>query len=86
MFFKKYGLEINHDKEHYYENNAKFEFLGFSYDNGVIDLSDKAVLKMKAKIRRKSRALRRWKLRKDIPEISSMKALNNIFNYFFFTI
>ena len=83
-FFKKYDLEINHDKEHYYENNAKFEFLGFSYDNGVIDLSDKAVLKMKAKIRRKSRALRRWKLRKDIPPINSMKALNNIFNYKFY--
>lgn len=83
-FFKEYGLEINHDKEHYYENNEKFEFLGFSYDNGKIDLSDKAVLKMKAKIRRKSRALRRWKLRKNIPPINAMKALNNIFNYKFF--
>lgn len=83
-FFSDYGLEINYDKEHYYEDNEKFEFLGFAYDKGKIDLSDKAVLKMKAKIRRKSRALRRWKLRKNISSISAMKSLNNIFNYKFF--
>ena len=32
----------------------------------------------------RTRALRRWKLRKDIPEVSAMKALNNIFNYKFY--
>ena len=83
-FFKEYGLEVNHDKEHYYENNEKFEFLGFSYEIGIVDLSEKAVLKMKAKIRRKARALRRWKRRKNIPSVNAMKALNNIFNHKFF--
>lgn len=83
-YFKEHELEINNDKEHYYLPGDSFEFLGFSYNKGVIDLSQHAILKMKAKIRRKARALRRWKLRKNVSSISAMKAMNNIFNYKFF--
>ncbi len=82
--FNELDLQVNPDKEIFINPNEPFDFLGFSYDNGVIDLSSHAKKKMKAKIRRKARALRRWMMRKNLSPDKAMKALNNIFNYKFF--
>lgn len=56
-----FRLEINHDKEVETAPGDKWTFLGFSYQKGVIDVSDVSVQKLKAKMRRKSRSVIRWK-------------------------
>ena len=60
----EYGLDINKDKEYIAAPGKAWEFLGMSYQEGVIDLSEATKAKLKGKIRRKARALRRWMLRK----------------------
>ncbi len=82
--FKDLNLEINEKKEYFIDKGEPFEFLGFFYSSCGINLSPHSKQKMKAKIRRKARALRRWMLRKNVPSEKAMKALNNIFNYKFF--
>ena len=63
---KNNKLTINSDKTKLCKPKDKWEFLGFSYNNGEIDLSDGTIMKMKAKIKRKAHALRRWADRKNI--------------------
>jgi len=84
QYFKEASLEINLSKEKYYTPNEKLEFLGFSYFQGTIDLSNHAKEKMKTKIKRKAKALRRWAIRKNIPLEKALKSMNTIFNYKFF--
>ncbi|MBR5755107.1 MAG: group II intron reverse transcriptase domain-containing protein [Erysipelotrichaceae bacterium] len=60
----KKGLTINEEKTFIYEPHESFDFLGFKYDDGLIDLSDATVKKMKDKIARKSRSLYRWRIKK----------------------
>lgn len=68
-----YNLKINKDKENYYEPNDKWDFLGFSYKNNKIDLSDNSLHKIKGKIRRSARSIRRWMIRKYvIPDVAIM--------------
>ena len=59
-------LTINLDKTKLCKPKEEWEFLGFSYDNGEIDLSSNTIRKMKAKIKRKAHALRRWADRKNL--------------------
>lgn len=44
-----YNLTINQDKENYYEPHDTWEFLGFSYIDNKIDLSDNSLHKIKGK-------------------------------------
>lgn len=60
-YLRKFRLDINHDKEVETLPGERWTFLGFSYLNGEIDVSAVSVRKMKAKMRRKARALVRWK-------------------------
>ncbi len=60
------NLTINPDKTKLCKQKEEWEFLGFSYDNGEIDLSVNTIRKMKAKIKRKAHALRRWADRKNL--------------------
>lgn len=83
-FLQNMDLKVNKDKEHFYNKNDDFEFLGFSYKNGVIDMSCHSVKKIKKKIRRKARALRRWAIKKNIGKEKAVKAMNNIFNHKFY--
>ena len=62
MIAKK-KLTMNPDKLHRYEPSEPFEFLGFKYAEGKIDLSDVTAEKMKGKIRRKARSIYRWRIR-----------------------
>lgn len=59
-------LTINPDKVHISAPGEVWEFLGFCYRNGEIDLSDTTIRKMKAKIKRKADALRRWQRSKGL--------------------
>ena len=57
------NLEINCKKEYRTNPNEPWEFLGFCVDENGIDLADISLQKMKDKMRRKARALVRWKNR-----------------------
>ena len=63
---EKLGLSINPDKVKISVPGEVWEFLGFSYQDGEIDLSDTTLRKMKAKIKRKADALRRWSRSKNL--------------------
>ncbi|MCM1302942.1 MAG: reverse transcriptase/maturase family protein [Lachnospiraceae bacterium] len=60
------GLSVNPDKVSVSAPGESFEFLGFAYRQGELDLSANTIRKTKAKIRRKSDALRRWQRRKEL--------------------
>ena len=57
---KECHLDINHDKEVETAPGKKWTFLGFECDGKEIDVCEVSVQKLKAKMRRKARALRRW--------------------------
>lgn len=78
------GLSINSDKEYYYNPSDEIEFLGFSYKDGVIDISSNSFKKIKGKIKRASRGLRRWMIKKDAPALGTLKAMNRKFNHKFY--
>ncbi len=59
------GLSINEKKLFFFRPHEGFEFLGFRYCEGDIDLSGVTIKKMKDKIRRKALSVYRRKCRKD---------------------
>ena len=65
-FINERGLKLNPSKECFSAPGEGWSFLGFSYNNGVIDIAPVSVKKMKSKMRRKARALQRWKQRSGI--------------------
>lgn len=77
------GLAINPDKVHVSAPGEAWEFLGFCYRDGEIDLSDMTLKKTKAKIKRKADALRRWQRKKgltgDKAAIGLIHAMNQKF-------
>ncbi len=83
-FIRSYELEINEAKEHIYRPDEPYEFLGFKCDGDKIDISSGALTKMKGKIRRKTRALTRWRSRSGIPATAAIVRLINYFNRKFF--
>ena len=58
------GLAMNEKKVFFYPPRGGFDFLGFRYYEGNVDLSEITIKKMKDKIRRKARSVRRRKDRK----------------------
>lgn len=58
------GLELNPEKVVLTEPEKSWDFLGFSYHEGIIDLSEMTKTKMKAKIKRKAKSLYRARIRK----------------------
>ena len=79
-----YNLTVNPDKENYYEPHDTWEFLGFSYKDNKIDLSENSLHKIKGKIRRSARSIRRWMLRKDVEETKAIKVMIRKFNIKFY--
>ncbi len=59
-------LSINTEKEIITNPHEKWSFLGFSYENGIIDICPVSFEKLKAKLRRKTRALSRWAANKGV--------------------
>lgn len=78
------NLEINRDKEQTFLPGQPWPFLGVEYNSGEIDLSPASIKKIKDKIRRKARALLRWKNKKNLPPEKAQTALINRFNKKFF--
>ena len=61
-----------------------WEFLGFCYRDGQVDISDVTKAKLKGKIRRKARQLLRWKTRNDATYERAARALIRTFNKKFY--
>ena len=78
------GLSINPDKVSVTAPGEAWEFLGFCYQNGRVDLSQVTKNKLKAKIKRKAHALYRWRLKKGADFQQTAKAMIRIFNKKFY--
>ncbi len=83
MLFRK-KLSLNMDKYKESLPGEKWEFLGFSYQDGKIDLADATVRKMKGKIRRKARKLYRWRMKKGASFERAARAMINSFDRKFY--
>lgn len=79
-FLAGHGLSVNPAKERYIAPGEPFSFLGFSFDNGKIDVAPLSVRKMKQKMRRKRDALARWKKRNGIDGERAARAFIRVFN------
>ena len=79
-------LKLNEEKIIKINPGDKWDFLGFSFENGKIDISSVAKDKIKGKIRRASRKLRRWMLRKDASYDRAIRAVIRKFNKKFYMI
>ena len=79
-----YNLQVNPDKENYYNPHDTWEFLGFSYKDNKIDLSANSFHKIKGKIRRSARSIRRWMLRKNVSSDKAIKVMIRKFNIKFY--
>ena len=80
MFLKERGLSLNPSKEHFSTPQEGWTFLGFSYCKGKVDIAPASVSKIKAKMRRKSRALKRWYEREGKSGEQAARAFIRIFN------
>ena len=78
------NLGINEEKVFYSAPHEEWTFLGFSFNDGVADVSEIAVKKIKAKMKRKANALIRWKNRKNAPAERAVRAFIKHFNKKFF--
>ncbi|MCR5041993.1 MAG: hypothetical protein K6C36_07860 [Clostridia bacterium] len=74
------GLKINPDKEDRYSPEEGWVFLGFRYRKGEIDIAPASVAKLKGKMRRKARALARWRKRNALEGEKAAKAFIRVFN------
>lgn len=83
---KQNKLSLNKDKIQFITPTDKWDFLGFSYQNGTIDISDVAKQKIKGKIKRASRKLRRWKIKNNANSSRAIAAVIRKFNRKFYMI
>ena len=79
-FLGEKGLDINPEKESISRPGDPWVFLGICCGEGVIDVAPVSVEKIKAKMRRKMRALQRWAARKNVPGVHAAKAFIRVFN------
>lgn len=86
QFIKDKDLVINKDKEYVFNKGEKWNFLGLEYNDGKVDLSKVTIDKIKGKIKRKARAIYRWKIKKNVEDYKAMKVMTRSFNYKFFEI
>ena len=64
----------------------KWDYLGFQYNKGHIDLSNITLKKIKDKIRRKARSIYRWKEKNDKSTLHAAKVLIRVFNNKFYRV
>ena len=74
------GLTLNEEKLAVYAPGETWGFLGIAYRDGRVDLSEATKRKLKGKIRRKARALYRWKCKKGVSTEQAVKAMNRAFH------
>ena len=73
-------LKVNPSKESFCEPSQGFVFLGFSLSEGIVDIAPASVTKLKQKMRRKTRALMRWRKRNALDGEKAAKAFIRVFN------
>lgn len=83
-FLKEHSLSVNESKEFIGAPGEMWTFLGFSYRSGAIDIAPVSVKKIKKKMKRKARALARWRAKKGLPPESAVRAFIKHFNRKFF--
>lgn len=83
-YLKDNGLTINAKKEIYTSPKEPWTFLGFTYNQGTIDISEVSKDKIKAKIRRRARAIKRWQIRKNATNEHAIKAFIRAMNRKFY--
>lgn len=81
---QKKGLKLNPEKITVTLPGEPWEFLGFCYKEGRIDLSQVTKNKLKAKIRRKAHSLYRWRIRKNVDFERTARAMIYTFNRKFY--
>ena len=74
------GLSVNTKKEEWYTPESGWTFLGFCCRNGRIDIAPATLDKLKAKMRRKTRALSRWRDRTGRSGEQAAAAFIRVFN------
>lgn len=74
------GLSVNPQKESRTAPGESWVFLGFACNGSTIDIAPASIEKMKGKMRRKARALARWRDRKNAPGENAAKAFVRTFN------
>ena len=79
-FLDEGGLSVNPAKEVRTKPGEMWTFLGICYRDGIIDVAPVSVEKLKAKMRRKTRALVRWQARKGATGVNAAKAFVRVFN------
>ena len=79
-----HGLSVNEKKECLSRPHEEWTFLGFSYKDGILDVSSVSVEKLKHKMRRKSRALKRWADRNNVEPSKAAAVFIRKFNRKFF--
>lgn len=79
-FLKSHGLTVNPKKECKFSPGEPWIFLGFQLSIDRIDVAPVSIEKLKAKMRRKTRALKRWADKKQLPGIHAAKAFIRTFN------
>jgi len=83
-FLKQKNLQLNMDKYHVSEPGTPWEFLGFSYHDDRIDLSEGTIMKMKGKIRRKARKLYTARKKNGLSFEKAAKAMISSFDHKFY--
>lgn len=81
---EEHGLSVNQKKCCQTKPGEKWEYLGFSFCEGVVDISDIAMQKMKGKLKRKARAIYRWKEQNQKMDEYAVRAYIKYFNRKFF--
>lgn len=79
-----HGLTVNPKKEVRTAPGEPWSFLGIGYHAGVVDISPISKEKLKAKLRRRARAIRRWQVRMGAGEEQAVKAYIRALNRKFF--
>lgn len=80
-FLGEKGLSINPEKESVTQPGEPWVFLGICCGEGVIDVAPVSVEKIKAKMRRKMRALSRWADRNQVSGVHAARAFIKVFNH-----
>ncbi len=81
---ESHGLSVNPDKCRQTNPGEAWEYLGFSYCSGVVDISDIAIQKIKQKLKRKARAIFRWKEKNQKRDEYAVRAYIKFLNRKFF--
>ena len=74
------GLAVNPAKEAFHTAGEGWTFLGFSYRQGTVDIAPATFAKLKGKMRRKARALTRWRKRNGVEPERAARAFIRVFN------